>query len=54
LRSPDEGLVIDGALDRGSLETLVSLRSTWLPEVVDGVDVMDAALAQDSGLVDAR
>jgi len=54
LRSPDEGLVIDGALDRGSLETLVSLRSTWLPEVVDGVDVMDGALAEDSGLVDAR
>jgi ABC-type nitrate/sulfonate/bicarbonate transport system substrate-binding protein len=54
LRSPDEGLVADGALDRGSLETLVSLRSTWLPEVVDGVDVMDAALAEDSGLVDAR
>jgi ABC-type nitrate/sulfonate/bicarbonate transport system substrate-binding protein len=54
LRSPDEGLVVDGALDRGSLETLVSLRSTWLPEVVAGVDVMDAALAEDSGLVDVR
>ena len=54
MRSPDEGLIADGLVDRGSLETLVSLRSTWLPEVVDGVDVMDAALAEDSGLVDAR
>jgi ABC-type nitrate/sulfonate/bicarbonate transport system substrate-binding protein len=52
LRSPDEGLVAGGRVDRGSLETLVSLRSTWLPETVDGHDVMDAALAEDSGLVD--
>ncbi|HEY3529937.1 MAG TPA: hypothetical protein VGK78_12380 [Nocardioides sp.] len=53
MRSPDEGLVADGRVDRGSLETLVALRTTWLPEVVDGHDVMDAALAEDSGLVDA-
>jgi ABC-type nitrate/sulfonate/bicarbonate transport system substrate-binding protein len=54
MRSPHEGLVADGVVDRASLETLVSLRSTWLPEVVDGTDVMDAALAEDSGLVDPR
>jgi hypothetical protein len=54
MRSHDEGLVVDGVVDRASLETLVSLRSTWLPEVVDGVDVMKAALAEDSGLVDLR
>ncbi len=53
LRSPDEGLVPDGRVDRGSLETLVALRTTWLPQVVGGRDVMDAALAEDSGLVDA-
>jgi ABC-type nitrate/sulfonate/bicarbonate transport system substrate-binding protein len=53
MRSPEEGLVADGRVDRGSLETLVALRTTWLPEVVDGHDVMDAALAEDSGLVDA-
>jgi len=52
MRSPEEGLVADGRVDRGSLETLVALRTTWLPEVVDGRDVMDAALAEDSGLVD--
>jgi len=52
MRSPDEGLVADGQVDRGSLATLVALRTTWLPEVVDGRDVMDAALAEDSGLVD--
>jgi ABC-type nitrate/sulfonate/bicarbonate transport system substrate-binding protein len=54
LRSPDEGLVGDGLVDRPSLETLVSLRAAWLPEVVNGYDVMDAALAEDTGLVDAR
>jgi len=54
LHSPHEGLVVDGVVDRASLETLVSLRSTWLPEVVDGVDVMGMALTEDSGLVDAR
>ena len=54
LRSPDEGLVPDGYVDRASLETLVALRTAWLPEVVDGHDVMDAVLAEDSGLVDAH
>ncbi len=52
LRSPDEGLVSNGVVDRGSLETLVSLRKAYLPSVVDGHDVMDRALAEDSGLVD--
>jgi ABC-type nitrate/sulfonate/bicarbonate transport system substrate-binding protein len=52
LRSPDEGLVGDGVVDRDSLQTLTGLRSTWLPEVVDGHDVMEAALAEGSGLVD--
>lgn len=54
MRSVHEGLVPDGRVDRGSLETLVALRTTWLPEVVDGHDVMDAALAEDSGLVDGE
>jgi ABC-type nitrate/sulfonate/bicarbonate transport system substrate-binding protein len=54
LRSPDEGLVTDGVVDRASLETLVALRRTYLPKVVDGHDVMDAALAEDSGLVDVH
>jgi ABC-type nitrate/sulfonate/bicarbonate transport system substrate-binding protein len=52
LRSPDEGLVADGVVDSRSLETLVGLRTTWLPAVIDGRDVMAAALAEDSGLVD--
>jgi hypothetical protein len=52
LRSPDEGLVPDGRVDRESLKTLVALRTTWLPEVVDGRDVMTGALAEDAGLVD--
>jgi ABC-type nitrate/sulfonate/bicarbonate transport system substrate-binding protein len=52
LRDPDDGLVTDGAVDCASLATLVRLRSAWLPEVVDGRDVMEAALAKGSGLVD--
>jgi ABC-type nitrate/sulfonate/bicarbonate transport system substrate-binding protein len=51
LRSPEEGLVPDGEVDRASLATLVRLRTTYLPDVVDGVDVLEAALSQGSGLV---
>jgi ABC-type nitrate/sulfonate/bicarbonate transport system substrate-binding protein len=54
MRSPDDGLIDDGLVDRDSLRTLVGLRRTWLPEIVDGHDVMDAAMAEDSGLVDAH
>ena len=54
LRSPDEGLVTEGVVERASLETLVALRRTYLPKVVDGHDVMDGALAEDSGLVDVH
>lgn len=52
LRSPAEGLVVDGVVDRESLATLVALRTAWLPQTVDGRDVMEAALAEGSGLVD--
>jgi ABC-type nitrate/sulfonate/bicarbonate transport system substrate-binding protein len=51
LIDPDEGLVTDGRADYASLATLVRLRTTYLPEVVDGVDVLDAALADGSGLL---
>lgn len=54
MHSPDDGLVPDGVVDRASLETLIALRSTYLPQRVDGHDVLDAALAEDSGLVDGR
>jgi ABC-type nitrate/sulfonate/bicarbonate transport system substrate-binding protein len=54
MHSRDEGLVPDGAVDRDSLATLVELRRTYLPQQVDGRDVMDSALAEGSGLVDAR
>jgi ABC-type nitrate/sulfonate/bicarbonate transport system substrate-binding protein len=54
LRSPAEGLVVDGVVDQESLETLVSLRTAWLPQSLDGRDVMDAALMEGSGLVDVR
>jgi ABC-type nitrate/sulfonate/bicarbonate transport system substrate-binding protein len=52
LRDPHDGLVTDGVVDQASLTTLVRLRSAWLPEVVEGHDVMEASLAEGSGLVD--
>jgi ABC-type nitrate/sulfonate/bicarbonate transport system substrate-binding protein len=53
LRDHDDGLITDGVADVASLATLVRLRSRWLPETVDGRDVMETALARGSGLVDA-
>ncbi|HMM94554.1 PhnD/SsuA/transferrin family substrate-binding protein [Phycicoccus sp.] len=54
LRSPTEGLVAGGRVERAALATLVGLRRTYLPVVVDGRDAVDAALEEGSGLVDAR
>lgn len=52
LRDPRDGLVPDGVVDRGSLETLVRLRTTYLSSPAPGGgDVLDAALEEDSGLV---
>jgi len=52
LRDPDEGLIADGVVDRGGLETLVRLRTTYLPSPAPGGgDVLDAALDEGSGLV---
>lgn len=52
LRDPLEGLVPDGAVDRAALETLVRLRTTYVPSPAPGGgDVLDAALDEDSGLV---
>jgi ABC-type nitrate/sulfonate/bicarbonate transport system substrate-binding protein len=52
LRDPREGLVPDGVVDRGALETLVRLRTRYLPTPAPhGGDVLDAALDEDSGLV---
>lgn len=52
LRDPRDGLVPDGVVDRGALATLVRLRTTYLPSrAPDGGDLLDAALAEGSGLV---
>jgi ABC-type nitrate/sulfonate/bicarbonate transport system substrate-binding protein len=51
LRDPEHGLVLDGRVDDASLEALVRLRQRFLPEVVDGVDVLERALQSGSGLV---
>lgn len=54
LRDPRTGLVPDGRVDRDALATLVRLRTTYLPSPrPDGRDVVEAALDEDCGLVDA-
>lgn len=52
LRDSRDGLVPDGVVDRGALETLVRLRTTYLPAPdAAGGDLLDSALDEDSGLV---
>lgn len=50
LKDPDEGLTT-GPVDLDALRTLVSLRRHYLPEAVDGQDVLAGALDPDRGLV---
>ena len=50
LRDPVTGLVPDGAVDRAALETLVRLRTTYLP-AAGGSDPLKHALDERSGLV---
>jgi ABC-type nitrate/sulfonate/bicarbonate transport system substrate-binding protein len=50
LRDPLTGLVPDGVADRPALETLVELRTTYLPQD-DGTDPLRGALEERSGLV---
>ena len=52
LTSPDEGLVVEDAVDLAALRTIVALRSRYLPDLVD-VEVLDRALDLGSGLVAA-
>jgi hypothetical protein len=52
LRDPAEGLVRGGGVDRAALDTLVGLRRAYLPEVVDGTDVLASATEPGSGLVE--
>jgi hypothetical protein len=40
LRDPREGLLPDAAVDPAALETVAALRRRFLPEVVDGADVL--------------
>jgi ABC-type nitrate/sulfonate/bicarbonate transport system substrate-binding protein len=51
LISPAEGLVPDGEVDPAALQTLAGLRRRYLPEVIDGADVLDRPLDETSGLV---
>jgi len=54
LQSDDEGLVPHGTVDPAALATVAGLRRRYLPELVDGVDVLDRPLDEASGLLDHR
>ncbi len=51
LKDPVEGLVRDAVVDRDALKTVIELRRRYRPTIVDGVDVLAAALDRESGLV---
>jgi hypothetical protein len=53
LRSPTDGLVPGGRVDRESIQTLVRLRATWMPDPAGDSDTLAARVAEDTGLVDA-
>ncbi|GAA4558819.1 ABC transporter substrate-binding protein [Planotetraspora kaengkrachanensis] len=52
LKDPEEGLVADGVADLESMETIVGLRRRYMPALVDGTDVLAAALDPSGGLID--
>ena len=54
LTSPAEGLLPHGRVDPAALGTLAGLRRRFLPELVDGVDVLDRPLDASSGLLDTE
>ncbi|WP_448626575.1 ABC transporter substrate-binding protein [Geodermatophilus sp. URMC 64] len=51
LRDPAEGLIPGGEVDPAALATIAGLRRRFLPEVIDGVDVLDRPLDSSSGLL---
>jgi ABC-type nitrate/sulfonate/bicarbonate transport system substrate-binding protein len=51
LKSPSEGLLPHGRVDPAALGTLAGLRRQYLPEMVDGADVLDRPLDASSGLL---
>lgn len=53
LKSAEEGLVLEEQMDLSALGTVVELRRRYLPCLVDGVDVLEHALAPQAGLVAA-
>jgi len=52
LRSATEGLVPGGRVDPESIQTLVRLRATSMPNPAGDSDTLTARVAEDTGLVD--
>lgn len=54
LKDPVDGLVVGTDVDLAAMETVVALRRRYLPQIVDGADLLAAALDPDSGLIATR
>lgn len=54
LKNRAEGLITQDGVDLVGLRTIIELRSRFLPDLVDGVDVLEGALNQSSGLIASR
>jgi hypothetical protein len=54
LKSTDDGVITDAGVDEAGLRTIIELRRRYLPELVDGVDVLGKALEPASGLLAPR
>lgn len=50
LKDPSDGLIAEDSRELPALRTIVSLRQRFLPEIVDGVDVLERALEPESRL----
>jgi ABC-type nitrate/sulfonate/bicarbonate transport system substrate-binding protein len=51
MKSREQGLVIEDTVDRQALQTIIDLRSRYLPTFVDAADVLADALSPSRGLV---
>lgn len=54
LKNRAEGLITQDGVDMEGLRTIIGLRSRFLPDQVHGVDVLEGALNQSSGLIAFR
>ena len=50
LKDASDGLITENSREVPALKTIIALRRRFLPEIVDGTDVLERALEPDAGL----